>query len=393
MFPTAFNLARLPFAKPAVLLLALAAVIAVPSRADAYLIRVSFKFILSSSGVRPGPNLSTNAQVNTQELIGNWLLCNSSSAYRIDVAEIVNVANRGGYFNFPCSAGALETVAQNDGAFAWRSNMINVYVTNNSCAGQCSFPSSGKTIVLGQGASASTLVHEIGHYMGLLHTHETGGDGISDTLIDNASWTTKNQMAIGNYFKLYSQLTSSQKALVDQTFGNVMSYHIANRWKLTPLQNVRFHSNAVIYRSTVVNWSHQVGNSGSCSFILPLIAAEDPNGVPELPEVPEDGVSLVPDGLKVVFRHGDANGDDATDISDAMAVLSWLFRGGAPLVCADAADVNDDGSVRMDDAVMILMALYQDAPTGRSVPINEPTVDLDEDDLDCQLEMERWFAI
>ena len=42
------------------------------------------------------------------------------------------------------------------------------------------------------------------------------------------------------------------------------------------------------------------------------------------------------------FVRGDANGDGAVDVADAISSLSYLFQAGA-LDCLDAGDTNDDG--------------------------------------------------
>jgi len=70
------------------------------------------------------------------------------------------------------------------------------------------------------------------------------------------------------------------------------------------------------------------------------------------------------------FRRGDTNGDTTVDISDAVTMLMWLFSGGAPPGCMDAADSNADGDPDLSDAVYTLTFLFQggDAP-----PLPGPT--------------------
>jgi len=122
----------------------------------------------------------------------------------------------------------------------------------------------------------------------------------------------------------------------------------------------------------------------------PCVDAGDPSGSP-LPgtttrtdEVPDAGTIDIgyhfPAG-DIPFRRGDANGDQATNIADAVFLLSVLFPvppGPAPaLGCADAADANDDGSVNIADAIAILGALFGGTPlpppTGACG--NDPTPD------------------
>lgn len=55
------------------------------------------------------------------------------------------------------------------------------------------------------------------------------------------------------------------------------------------------------------------------------------------------------------FIRGDANGDGVTDISDAVAVLGYLFVPGFPaLPCLDAADVDDNGQLEVTDPVYLI---------------------------------------
>lgn len=80
------------------------------------------------------------------------------------------------------------------------------------------------------------------------------------------------------------------------------------------------------------------------------------------------------------FRRGDATGDGAVDLSDAIRTLLHLFSEDAALDCPDAADANDDGAIDLTDAVTILGHLFRGtgplpAPGGACGP--DPT----EDDL------------
>jgi hypothetical protein len=63
------------------------------------------------------------------------------------------------------------------------------------------------------------------------------------------------------------------------------------------------------------------------------------------------------------FRRGDANDDGAVDIADPIALLGYLFSGGA-LTCREAADANDDGAVDIGDGVALLGFIFAggDAP-------------------------------
>lgn len=55
-----------------------------------------------------------------------------------------------------------------------------------------------------------------------------------------------------------------------------------------------------------------------------------------------------------LYRRGDANDDGLSNVSDAVAVLAYLFTGAIDLLCKDAADVDGDGLLNISDAVYLL---------------------------------------
>ena len=59
-----------------------------------------------------------------------------------------------------------------------------------------------------------------------------------------------------------------------------------------------------------------------------------------------------------LFVRSDANLDGNVDLSDAIAVLLFLF-GGQSIGCEDAADVNDDEQIQITDAILVLGYLFQ----------------------------------
>jgi hypothetical protein len=84
---------------------------------------------------------------------------------------------------------------------------------------------------------------------------------------------------------------------------------------------------------------------------------------------------------EVWFFRGDANEDGAMNISDAVAILFFLFIGGN-LQCMDAIDGNDDGQVDLADVISLLSWLFLGAdplPDPLSACGPDPT----EDSLDC----------
>jgi hypothetical protein len=87
-------------------------------------------------------------------------------------------------------------------------------------------------------------------------------------------------------------------------------------------------------------------------------------------------VNIVPD--ITVFIRGDSNGDGEVNISDAQAILGFLFLGGRGLHCLDAADANDDGRLDISDAIETLRFLFLGGPSlppPSGPPGEDPTPD------------------
>ena len=61
---------------------------------------------------------------------------------------------------------------------------------------------------------------------------------------------------------------------------------------------------------------------------------------------------------QLAFRRGDANGDSAVNVADAVATLGELFLGQDEIRCDDAADSNDNGAVNITDALYTLRYLF-----------------------------------
>jgi hypothetical protein len=58
------------------------------------------------------------------------------------------------------------------------------------------------------------------------------------------------------------------------------------------------------------------------------------------------------------FARGDANRDDVVDVSDVLKVLFYLFRGQA-ISCQDAADADDSEAIQVTDAILLLDFLFK----------------------------------
>jgi hypothetical protein len=64
------------------------------------------------------------------------------------------------------------------------------------------------------------------------------------------------------------------------------------------------------------------------------------------------------DGDISFFIRGDSNGDEKVDVSDAVFTLGFLFLAGDEPRCLDAADVDDDGTILLTDAIAVLSELF-----------------------------------
>lgn len=69
-------------------------------------------------------------------------------------------------------------------------------------------------------------------------------------------------------------------------------------------------------------------------------------------------ISVGTSGQKKPFLRGHVNEDDKIDLSDAVTLLLFLFRGGSPPSCAMASDTNDDNKADISDAVFLLNYLF-----------------------------------
>lgn len=75
---------------------------------------------------------------------------------------------------------------------------------------------------------------------------------------------------------------------------------------------------------------------------------------PVQPDCPTTSCCLLP---------GDASGDGAINIGDAVFTISFIFRGGVAPTCKAAADVNADCAVNVGDAVYIINYIFRAGPS------------------------------
>jgi len=75
--------------------------------------------------------------------------------------------------------------------------------------------------------------------------------------------------------------------------------------------------------------------------------------LPDLPPTKAETPASTP-----VFLRGDAGGNGAVEMADAIFILGWQFLGSRGPDCPDAADVNDDGQVNIGDPIELLSGLF-----------------------------------
>jgi hypothetical protein len=66
--------------------------------------------------------------------------------------------------------------------------------------------------------------------------------------------------------------------------------------------------------------------------------------------------------VPLLFIRGDATGEGAIDISDGILVFNYLFLGGRPPGCLQAADANASENVDISDGIYVLNYLFMGGP-------------------------------
>jgi hypothetical protein len=214
---------------------------------EVFVVNLSYKVLMNpTTGAFPKADMAQNIRNSVAEM--NILARNNNAPFRFRQSEDLvsiggpnfgNIVNR--WFNRTIQETATSVVAfENDAksfpaAFAWRTNAINIYMTGVGWGGISSFPAGTNkeivTIAVDVDSLFNIQLHEIGHFFNLLHTHhgsdcsvaeeKTGDDGISDTLADAACFDIE-KLSMHHFMKTFSQLSTQQKSIVNQTFFNIM---------------------------------------------------------------------------------------------------------------------------------------------------------------------------
>lgn len=233
------------FKKTVVVMLTSLAMSALSLTADAAVpIRISVKFILDANGDRPATgNMNTDAEVLAEINEGISILASTYTEFEIDTIRYTDLAGVSQWFNStydPDFWPLYNTASGNPATYLWDTDAINMYINNGASSAAASYPPDNRMIFMHQfcGNTPSCVLHEMGHNLHLIHTHES--DGCSDTLPDNSGWNNKDQMAQNSFGLNYADLTPSQQDQVDRTWHNVMSYHTdSDQRRLTLCQKDR----------------------------------------------------------------------------------------------------------------------------------------------------------
>jgi len=225
--------------------------------------RVSVKFITTNNGIMPmnggwGTDLTNEQAVINNINFANQILDKHGRGYRLRLTEIRRVIGWENFYDLPArnsgNKNALESAAKSNPAeFFWRDDAINVYI-NNTRSGICSIPPfGGDAIFIGSQAYDTLMLHEIGHFFDLFHTHngESGcvdncgcgetleagdDDSVDDTLPDHECYS-REQIA--------ARSPGATDLQIDNVWFNIMSYHPSlDRFTSSQLDRATDASNA-----------------------------------------------------------------------------------------------------------------------------------------------------
>ncbi|MEM7234076.1 MAG: hypothetical protein AAF517_18005 [Planctomycetota bacterium] len=100
-------------------------------------------------------------------------------------------------------------------------------------------------------------------------------------------------------------------------------------------------------------------------------------------EIDRAEVTITVTDPRPLLRRGDSNTDAAFDISDGVFILLYLFVGGTPPDCEDAADIDDNGRIELTDAVFGFNYLFVNGDRPPEPGPSECGFDPTDDALGC----------
>lgn len=255
--------------------------VAAPARAQYIEIRLSYKAILDPATAQRAQNF-TDAQIDQSVGRMNEILERNLAPFRfVRVDPVWNIGqlndttgpSRWYHTDFAGRSDGqvlkdqMEAAAKNDARYLWRNDAINIYLNSGVCGRVCGNPADLDNIIIVGGCSAADgehQLHELGHYFGQIDTQGVncracgpnagqcnlpGDDTIAETLPDLPCWD-QDQIALHSFGVTYAGLTGFDRASVDRTFNNFMSYH-ANRDVFTWTQMVKWNESLSFSRRHV----------------------------------------------------------------------------------------------------------------------------------------------
>ena len=236
-----------PLRRSGILFAAMIATLAPPVTWAEIQVRVSFKVIRGPDGEFPdnvntigvtGLNFNSEQVIRNNIAFTNDMLSRRGSPIRLFLRDDT-VYNVTGQANPWFRRSARSTVNKNNleeaatasaaarTLWSWHDDSINIYL-NDTRSGVCSFPSGGRSaIFIGAGGYQELLIHEIGHFFNLAHTHAgdndgdlddwADGDGLSETLDDDPDASAAD---------INAQHAGETQEKRDDLIFNIMSYHL-----------------------------------------------------------------------------------------------------------------------------------------------------------------------
>ncbi|MDP0490214.1 MAG: M43 family zinc metalloprotease [Verrucomicrobiota bacterium JB023] len=206
-------------------------------------VRLSIKAILSSNGSWPsntntigstGVNLNSETAVRDNVDWMNSVMREKRYPFRFFLREdtVYTISGQADpYYTMDARSSAtrnaIEDAALDDKTtWKWHDDSINIYI-NDTRSGYCSRPTGGRSaITVGAGAYEELILHEIGHFFNLSHTHSGDGDGNADDWADGDGLSeTLPDDADASAADINAQYPGSTQETRDNLIFNVMSYH------------------------------------------------------------------------------------------------------------------------------------------------------------------------
>jgi hypothetical protein len=260
--------------------------------------RVSIKVILGPGDAWPSNNApfsgGTALNLNSETVIRdnfafiNSIVSNHGTCYRFVLREdtIYTLSGFAGSW-FTRSARTddyrrqLEEAATVDAnsraIWKWHDDSINIYI-NNSSSGSSEFPGNRSAITIGAGGYNTLILHEIGHFLGLLHTHTTADGNESDTSVDDwgngdlsdATLDDDKDATAAQINDRYDGIPAGTpffpQSVRDDLIFNLMSYHLPQDrfvWEQKDVLITNFNNNRAYCTTGRARFVQTGGNDGA----------------------------------------------------------------------------------------------------------------------------------